>query len=83
MKARTRTMQEEEYDALAAQIYRSHAVVKEGQVGLSVWMLDDEFQPTQCMRAIRWMYAENEYGIQMFQVDNTGYAILIVKKYGE
>jgi hypothetical protein len=44
-------------------------------------MLDDDFQPTQCMAEIRWMYAENNYGIQMFQVDNAGDAILLVKVY--
>ena len=82
MKPKTRKMDGEEYDALADRIYRSQPVTKESSyLGLSVWMLDDEFQHTQCMTAIRWMYAENNYGIQMFQVDNAGDAILLIKVY--
>jgi hypothetical protein len=82
MNPKTRSIPEEEYDALADRIYKSQPVTKEGSyLGLSVWMLDDDFQPTQCMAEIRWMYAENNYGIQMFQVDNAGDAILLVKVY--
>jgi hypothetical protein len=82
MNPKTRTMPEEAYDALADRIYKSQPVAKGSPyLGLSVWMLDDEFQPTQCMTAIRWMYAENNYGIQMFQVDNAGDAILLIKVY--
>jgi hypothetical protein len=43
-------------------------------------MLDDEFQPTQNMAEIRWVYAENNYGYQLFQVDGVGTAVLIVSE---
>lgn len=82
MKTKTRKIPDEEYDALANRISRCQAL--EGgstYSGPHIWMLDDEFEPTQCMAAIRWMYAENYYGLQMFQVDNAGDAILLVREY--
>ena len=79
MKTQTRKIPEKEYEALVNRIYGCTRVAQgSAYLGLSVWMLNDEFEPTQNMAEIRWIYAENNYGYQLFQVDGIGIAVQII-----
>ena len=81
MKTQTRKIPEQEYEALVNRIYECTRVAQgSAYLGLSVWMLDDEFEPTQNMAEIRWIYAENNYGYQLFQVNGIGTAVLIIRE---
>lgn len=79
MNAQYRKIPEEEYEALVHRISRCERVVQGGAyLGLNVWMLNDEFEPTQNMAEVRWVYAENNYGYELFKVDNTGIAVQLI-----
>lgn len=81
MKTQTRRISEREYEALVNRIEDCPRLVwGSAYLGLHVWMLDDEFQPTQRMAEVRWIYAENNYGYELFQVDNAGTAVLLTKE---
>lgn len=81
-KPKTRAMPYEEYEALMDRIMRCTAITRESAyLGLSWWMLDDDWLPTQSMAEARFILAENNYGYQMFIVDNAGDAILIERDY--
>lgn len=77
-RPKTRSMPYEEYEALMDRIMSCTAIIRGGAyLGLSWWMLDDDWLPTQSMAEARFMLAENGYGYQLFIVDNAGDAILI------
>ena len=47
--------------------------------GTRVWMLDDEFLPTQNMASIRWIMTSNRDDCQIFMIDNAGDAIQLIR----
>jgi hypothetical protein len=79
-RPQTRAMPDEEYEALTAMLYHCPPVVQSSLVGTSIWMLDDDLMPTQTMAAVRWIMTDNHYDCNVFQIDNAGIAVQIVRE---
>jgi hypothetical protein len=78
-KTKTRKITWDEYEAIFKRIFMCPRIVGTYSTETSVWMLDDEFQPTQNMASIRWIVTDSYLDVHIFQVDNAGDAILLIR----
>ncbi len=82
MTPQTRKVPDIEYEALVNRIEKCPNVVSgSAYLGINVWMTDGEFQPTQNMAEIRWIYVENYYGRELLQVDGAGTAVQLIPEH--
>lgn len=79
IKKKTRKISETEFDAIYKRIFMCPRIVGDYPSDTSVWMLDDEFQPTQNMASIRWIMTDSLINYRIFQVDNAGDAIQLIR----
>ena len=76
-KTKTRAIPEREYYALLNKIFNSAGLGRGYSTAFA--MLTDDFLPTQCMAEVRYMAWDNAYDCGLFQIDNAGDAILLVR----
>lgn len=75
----TRTIPREEYYGLMGMITNRDSMTRKGQYLTNMRMLDDDMQPTQKMAEVRWILADSYMNNCLFQVDNAGNAILLIR----
>lgn len=79
-RPKTRTIPRHEFNGIFDRIQEEAPIRKgEGFYDTSIWMLDDEFQPTQNMASVRWIMNDSVADATIFQVDNAGDAILLIR----
>jgi len=77
MKKQTRTIPEREYEALLYKVIDAGG----GGYGYSTTfvMVTDDFLPTQCMAEVRYMAWDNAHDCGLFQIDNAGTAVWLLR----
>lgn len=77
MNPQTRHIPEEEYEALCEKVMACAPVIKRRGPFTTLWMVTDDFEPTQNMAAARFIAWDNYMDRALLQVDGAGNAILI------
>jgi hypothetical protein len=77
-KTKTRAIPETEYLALLYKVIDAAGHGRGYETKFA--MITDDFLPTQCMAEVRYMAWDNAHDCGLFQIDNAGDAILLVRK---
>lgn len=78
MKPQTRKIPEREYMALLYKVIDAGGGTRGYSTNFA--MVTDDFLPTQCMAEVRYMAWDNAHDCGLFQVNNAGTAVLLLRE---
>jgi hypothetical protein len=78
-RPQTRTIPTAEWAALTDKITDAVPIQRDGSYyGTTTHMVDDDFLPTQNMRSVRYLLINSYADCDLYQVDSTGVAVLLL-----